>query len=226
MIPAPKACVFDAFGTLFNLSIPLERIDQLAEGKGQALLDIWRRKQLEYTWLRSLMKRYISFDQVTEEALQFAMNSLKVTNTKLFDILMPIYRQANAFADVRLMLEFLKARSIPSAILSNGTLDMLKAGIVHAGVDGQIDHLLSVDAVKVFKPDPLVYQMAIDSFGCTPADILFFSSNPWDISGAGTFGLQTVWVNRSDSPLEVLPSPPKYIVRGMEEAIHRMEENN
>ncbi|MEM1319380.1 MAG: haloacid dehalogenase type II [Bacteroidota bacterium] len=217
MNPRPQACIFDAFGTLFQLTIPLEQIAAAAEGQGEALLDIWRQKQLEYTWLRSLMQAYRPFDKVTEEALQFGMNRLGLSNPRLFELLMPLYRQASSFPDVRPMLEQLQRVGIPTAILSNGTLEMLEAGLRHAGLAPLIGHCLSADSVRIYKPHPQVYQLATDHFDCPTEHLLFFSSNQWDIAGAGQYGFRTCWVNRAGRSSEVLPPPPAHEIGGMEQ---------
>jgi len=155
-----KACLFDAFGTLFTLSIPVEEIDALCKGKGEELLNIWRTKQLEYTWLRSLMDNYVPFDVITEEALTFAMRVLAIDQPKLYDILMPIYRSPNCFADVKPTLQALKAKGIQTGILSNGTLSMLQAGIANTDLTSIIDPIISVDPIRIFKPSPKVYAYA------------------------------------------------------------------
>jgi len=212
-----RACVFDAFGTLFNLDIPSEKIDELAHGKGGELLSIWRRKQLEYTWLRGLMNNHVSFDQVTRHALTFAMKSVGTEEVELYDILMPIYKKAITFPEVKPMLERLKAAGIEVAILSNGTPDMLLAGAKNAGINHLIDHIFSVERVGVFKPSPKVYQLALDGLSMKKEELLFFSSNQWDVAGATFFGLPTVWVNKYDQVPEQLQESPKYIISSLAE---------
>ena len=210
-----KACVFDAFGTLFNLSIPVQEIDELCKGQGSTLLDIWRSKQLEYTWLRSQMNNYVNFDTITEEALTFAMRSTSVSAPELYELLMPIYRQPNCFDDVKPALQALQAKGIQTAILSNGTPTMLQAGIAKTGLTDIINPVISADDVKVFKPSPKVYAYAVEQMQLDPASFLFVSSNPWDVAGAGQYGLQTVWLNRDNKVAEVLPPAPKYVIHSM-----------
>ncbi len=214
-----RACVFDAFGTLFNLDIPSEKIDQLAHGKGGELLSIWRRKQLEYTWLRGLMDNHVSFDQVTHDALTFAMKSVGTEAMELYDILMPIYEKAITFPEVKPMLIRLKTLGIKTAILSNGTPAMLQAGAKNAGIDHLVDHIFSVEEVGVFKPSPKVYQLALDGLSMKKEELLFFSSNQWDVGGATYFGLQTVWVNKYDQVPEQLQERPHYTVASLEEVM-------
>ena len=210
-----KACLFDAFGTLFNLSIPVEEIDTLCKGKGEDLLNIWRTKQLEYTWLRSLMDSYVPFDVITEEALTFAMRVLAIDQPKLYDILMPIYRSPNCFADVKATLQALKAKGVQTGILSNGTPSMLQAGIANTGLTDVIDPIISVDPIRIFKPSPKVYAYAANQLELPVESFLFISSNRWDIAGAGQYGLQTVWLNRSNQATEVLSPAPTHTIRSM-----------
>ena len=206
----PKACVFDAFGTLFSIRLPLKDVNEKAAGKGAELLDIWRRKQLEYTWLRSLMGAYVNFDVITKEALTFAMQSLGIEDDSLYELLMPIYRQPNCFPEVKPALQHLKARGIATAILSNGTLDMLQAGVQKTGLENLIDHLFSVEDVEIYKPDPKVYQIPLNRLRLHKEEILFFSSNAWDAAGAARFGLPTVWVNKTKQTWEQLGNQPTY----------------
>lgn len=205
-----KVCLFDAFGTLFKVKLPVEKLDQLTKGKGVELLDIWRQKQLEYTWLRGLMDDYVSFDQVTEEALSYAMRELKVEKPQIFDLLMPVYRQPEAFSDVLPGLKALHSAGYKLAILSNGTKAMLEVGVTKTGLSQFISTIFSVEDVKTFKPHPKVYQMSADFFNLDKSAFLFFSSNRWDIAGAATFGFATAWVNRATLVPEVLGPTPSY----------------
>lgn len=214
-----KAFVFDAFGTLFNLTLPLEEIDVLCKGKGKELLVIWRTKQLEYTWLRSLMDNYVNFDTITHEALTFAMRTIQLEEPKLFDLLMPIYRQPNCFEDVVPTLNALQAKGIQTAILSNGTPTMLQAGVEKTGLTDIIHPIISADTIGVFKPSPKVYAHAVEQMQLPIASFYFVSSNPWDIAGAGQYGLQTIWLNRSQQAAEVLPPTPNYVIQSMEELL-------
>ena len=211
----PKACLFDAFGTLFKLDVPADLIDKKVNGRGTELLAIWRRKQLEYTWLRSLMNNYIPFEKITEEALTFAMHEIGATDKSLYDILMPIYRKAAAFDDVRPALQELQRLGIRTAILSNGTPSMLGAGAENAGIASLLDAIISVDVIQVYKPSPRVYQLALDSLQLEAKEVLFFSSNQWDVAGAGQFGLPTVWVNRYAKTREILPPKATYRIKGL-----------
>ena len=178
--------LFDAYGTLFRLELPNEQLDALTDGRANVLMDIWRSRQLQYTWLRSLMQRHVDFEQITLEALHFAMDFLQIRNEAVPQLLMPIYLRANCFDEVPKVLDSLKQLGKKTAILSNGTPRMLQAGVANAGLQDKIDHLFSVEQVGIFKPDPRVYQMAIDQLQVEPARILFVSSNAWDVAGASS----------------------------------------
>ncbi|MEN0051199.1 MAG: haloacid dehalogenase type II [Bacteroidota bacterium] len=211
-----KAYVFDAFGTLFKVNIPSEQLDDLTDGKGKTLLAIWRQKQLEYTWLRTLMNNWIDFDQVTADALKYAAQSLRLENyDALATLLMPIYREPECFEDVLPALQSLKIQSIPTAILSNGTPKMLATGIQTTALVDLIDYTFSASRVAQFKVAPDVYQMVLDKLNLQADKILFFSSNAWDIAGAKHFGFQTVWVNRNQQVFEELGVQPDWEIHAL-----------
>lgn len=191
-----QAYIFDAFGTLFNLDVPTTEIDELTNGKGAEVLAIWRAKQLEYSWLRTLMQQYKPFSEVTKEALQFAMESVGVDSEKLPEILLPIYEKATAFPEVKSTLATLKKQDFVTAILSNGTPQMLNNGAEHAELTEYLDHIISVDDIHIFKPDPQVYNYALNKLNRFEDEVTFVSSNQWDVAGAAAFGLPTVWLNR------------------------------
>lgn len=200
-----KVYVFDAFGTLFKVNIPSKKLDDYTSGKGKELLAIWRRKQLEYTWLRTLMDNWADFDEVTADALRYAVQSLGLTNYhELASLLMPIYRQPDCFDDVHIVLSDFKTQGIPTAILSNGTPEMLEAGIEKTALSSLVDHTFSASQVRQFKVAPVVYQMVLDELKIKASEVLFFSSNAWDVAGAKRFGFQTVWVNRKRQVFEEL----------------------
>jgi 2-haloacid dehalogenase len=202
------ACVFDAYGTLYDFNSAAARCRERLAGKAEELSALWRLKQLQYTWLRSLMGAYAPFWQVTGEALDFAMETLKVTGRDLRDDLMACYKNIDPFPEVPAVLARLKEKGMRLAILSNGSPDMLAAAAKHAKLVGMLEVSLSVDTVKVYKPDRRVYQLAADHFGVAPARIAFVSSNGWDAHGAQHFGFPTVWLNRTNQPKERLPGAP------------------
>ncbi|AMY68129.1 haloacid dehalogenase type II [Frigidibacter mobilis] len=211
-----KLCVFDAYGTLFDVSAAARHAAQEPGGEALArhwprLAEDWRRKQLEYTWLRSLMGRHADFRTVTAEALDWALEAAGLSGD-LHPRLMALYDRLDAYPEVPGMLAALKARGLATAILSNGTPAMLAGAVGHAAIGGLLDDCLSVEAVGIFKPDPRVYALAPLRFGCTPAEVLFVSSNGWDVAGAGSFGFTTVWVNRAGLPQDRLPSRPDHML--------------
>lgn len=204
-----SAAAFDAYGTLFDVHSAAARLaDRLGDDRAR-LSNIWRQKQLEYTWLRSLMRLYADFWQVTEDALDYAMAAVGREDPGLRQDLLAVYRQLDAYPEVRGVLERLRAEGIQTAILSNGSSEMLKSAVHSAGLDGLFDALLSVDPIRVFKPDPSVYTLAEDRFGLPKERIAFMTSNAWDAAGAAAYGLRVFWINRFGQPQEKLPAGPE-----------------
>jgi len=209
-----KALVFDAYGTLFDVFSVTSLCEELFPGHGKQLAEMWRTKQLEYSWLRSLMGRYRDFWAITEDALVYSANRLKLdlTVTKRGQ-LMASYLDLAAFPDVKPGLEELKRIGIRLAILSNGEPKMLKAAVQSAGIHELIDAIFSVDTVKIFKPSPRVYNQLQDALKIDKAEIGFVSSNNWDVNGAGSAGLTTFWIQRSSLDIpEELGYPPTHLV--------------
>ena len=207
---APRAFVFDAYGTLFDVHSVIEAA-RAVTSQPQVLSTLWRQKQLEYTWLRSLMGRYEDFWVVTGQALRFALRRLGVAAGEAqVEALMNAYLTLQAFPEVPAALRALQ--SIPVAILSNGSPLMLERAVRSSGLAGAFTHVLSVDAVRVYKPSPLVYELAPRALGVAPGEIVFVSSNAWDVAGAATFGFTTCWCNRSNAPAEELEVTPDYEV--------------
>jgi 2-haloacid dehalogenase len=202
------ACVFDAYGTLYDFNSAAARCRERLGGKADELSALWRAKQIQYTWLRSLMGAYAPFWQVTGEALDFALEALQLSGKDLRDDLMACYKNIDAFPDVTDVLARLKEKGMRLAILSNGSPDMLAAAAKHAELVGMLEVSLSVDTVRIYKPDRRVYQLACDHFGVAPARIAFVSSNGWDAHGAQHFGFPTVWLNRTGQAKERLPAAP------------------
>ncbi|HXH03369.1 MAG TPA: haloacid dehalogenase type II [Candidatus Competibacteraceae bacterium] len=203
-----RACVFDAYGTLFDVhsAVACHR-DRLGE-RADALSALWRQKQLEYTWLRSLMGRHADFRQVTAEALDYACDHFGVADAALQHDLLAAYERLDAYPEVADTLRRLRAAGLPCAILSNGSPDLLAAAVAATGLAGLLDALLSVEAVGVYKPDPRVYRLAVERLGVEASAIAFQSSNGWDIAGAAAFGFQAVWINRAGQRRERLPAGP------------------
>jgi len=190
------ACIFDAFGTLFNLDQTL--VNDIQHKSVDKILSYAREKQLAYTWLKSLMEDYINFEEITKIALEDACLKYDAP-TKLIKDLSNIYFKPIVFDDVKSILALLQKLNIKTGILSNGTHAMLNSGIEINDFKNDIDVIYSADDIQTFKPHPSVYQMVCDGENCEPQDILFISSNQWDIAGANKFGFQTTWLNRSQS---------------------------
>lgn len=203
-----QACVFDAYGTLFDVnSAAAEAKDALGE-KWQPLADLWRTKQLQYTWLRGLMGRHADFWQVTGDALDYAMSSLKFGDPALRDRLMDLYLRLRAYPEVKDTLLRLKAAGMKLAILSNGEPRMLAAAAKNSGIAEILDAILSVEAVGVFKPHPSVYRLPAGHFGLAPNDMCFLSSNAWDAHAAKAVGYRVLWCNRFGQAPERIPERP------------------
>ncbi len=204
------ACVFDAYGTLFDVSSAAAACkDDLGED-WTALSNVWRDKQLQYTWLRSLMGDYVPFWQITQDALDFAMGVIGRDDAALRQRLLDVYFELHAYPEVPGVLDALKAAGIRTATLSNGSPDMLDAAVSSAGL--ALDAVISVDSLKIFKPDFRVYQLGVDTLDVAKERICFMSSNAWDAWGAANFGFQVVWVNRFGQPPENLPGAPRAVV--------------
>jgi 2-haloacid dehalogenase len=206
-----QALVFDAYGTLFDVRSVLSRCEEVFPGHGSELTGLWRAKQLEYTWLRSLMGRYVDFWQVTQDGLVFACRSLDLAPKQdQIDHLMEAYLTLSPFPEIATALEALS--TVPLAILSNGSPRMLDRVVQNAGLQGQLQHILSADEVQTYKPSPAVYGLVETHLGIRREQIGFVSSNCWDVTGAKAFGFQAYWLNRQNAPLEVLGFPPDRIL--------------
>jgi 2-haloacid dehalogenase len=212
-----RAVVFDAYGTLFDVASASEREKEALGPRWQPLAELWRAKQLQYTWLRSLMGRHADFWQVTGDALDFAMESLGIADAALRARLMALYERLGAYPEARTALEALRGAGLRLAILSNGAPRMLAAAAESAGLAPLLDAILSVEQVGTYKPSPAVYRLALDHLRLSPAEILFVSANGWDACGARAAGLRVAWVNRAGQPAERIPEPPDVVVRSLAE---------
>ncbi len=205
---AIRACVFDAYGTLFDVnSAAAQAKDALGE-KWQALAETWRAKQLQYTWLRSLMGRHADFWQVTGDALDFAMTSFDIDDSSLRERLMALYLRLEAYPEVKPTLTRLKAAGMKLAILSNGSPQMLSSAVENSGLTSILDAVLSVEEVGIFKPHPSVYRLAVDKLAVFSGQICFVSSNAWDAHAAKAFGFHVLWCNRFHQAPERIPERP------------------
>jgi 2-haloacid dehalogenase len=219
-----EAIAFDAYGTLFDVYSIGSLAEEIFPGRGDALAQMWRDKQIEYTRLRSMCDRYADFWAVTGDALDYACDRLNLpADEAAKSRLMLQYRRLAAFADVPEALERLRERGMPLAILSNGTEEMLASAMAAAGLAGLFDHVLSVDWVRRFKTAPEAYQLGPDAFGCPAARILFVSSNGWDVCGAAWFGYTTFWMNRAGLPEERLGVHPVMTGRSMDDLVRFVE---
>jgi 2-haloacid dehalogenase len=211
----PKAFVFDAYGTLFDVHSVIEA-GRAVTADPQALSTLWRQKQLEYTWLRSLMGRYEDFWAVTEAALRFALRRLGIAAAEAqVQALMDAYLSLACFPEVKAALASLKG--VRLGILSNGSPRMLEAAVRSSGLTASLERVLSVDAVKTYKPSPKVYDLGPRAFELAADEMLFVSSNAWDIAGAKAFGFLTCWCNRANAPMEELGLTADYEVTRLDE---------
>lgn len=212
-----KACVFDAYGTLFDFAAAARGCrDVLGDGIDK-LTGLWRDKQLQYTWLRAIQGRHVDFWQVTGDALDFTLETLGVQTPGLRDRLMTLYLTLATFPEVPNVLASLKSAGLQTAILSNGSPRMLDAVVKGAKLDGLLDAVLSVEEVGVYKPHPKVYQLAADRLGVPTHAIAFQSSNAWDAYAASAFGMQVVWCNRYGQRPERLPGAPDREIKTLAE---------
>jgi 2-haloacid dehalogenase len=199
--------VFDAYGTLLDVHAAIARHRAAAGSDAERLSEIWRSKQLEYSWTLTLAGRYVDFWTLTERALDFALARVPSVNKALKPQLLAAYQTLDAYPDARKVLADLKSRGLSTAILSNGTPAMLSSAIAAANLATVLDAVLSVDELRIYKPRPEVYQLACDVFHVTPGEIIFISSNRWDVMGAQAFGFRTVWVNRTGATNEYGEAP-------------------
>ncbi|MGY6705819.1 haloacid dehalogenase type II [Roseinatronobacter sp.] len=224
-----RLCVFDAYGTLFDVDGAAR---SAASGpNGQALAEVWpqlsaswRRKQLEYTWLRAAAGHHANFAQVTEDALDWALEDAGIAGAELRARLLALYQELPVFTEVPDTLRALAGQGISRAILSNGTPDMLASAVRAAGLDDMFQAVLSVEDVGVFKPATAVYDMVGARFGVSPQEVLFISSNGWDICAGAAYGFRTLWVNRGAAPMDRLFGRPDAVVRDLRGLLAQLEE--
>jgi len=204
--------VFDAYGTLFDVHAAIGRHRAAVGPDADRFSDLWRVKQLEYTWTHTLAGRYADFWTVTQRALDFCFARFPSVDRSLRSGLLNAYLELDAFPDAKMLLRALKARGDKTAILSNGAPAMLKSAVEAAGLKADLDAVLSVDTLKMFKPRMDVYALVTREFACKPAEVVFVSSNRWDAMGATAFGFRTVWINRAGNPDEYTDCPPVAVV--------------
>jgi 2-haloacid dehalogenase len=214
----PGAYVFDAYGTLFDVHSVVLRAGQGIAGDLRSLSQLWRQKQVEFTWRRTLMQRYQDFWKVTEEALRWSAMQLEIGLTEAqIEGLMHAYLSPGVFPEVESTLEALKG--CPLAILSNGTLAMIEGAVRAAGLESYFSHFISVDQIKAYKPSPAVYAMGPEALGISAEQILFVSANAWDAAGAKSHGYRVCWCNRSGAVMDVLGFAPDLIVKRLDDIV-------
>ena len=217
-----KVCVFDAYGTLFDVHSASRKLSDKIGKDYEEFSNLWRAKQLEYSFLREIMDDYKDFYDVTRDALKYAMKTHGLENS-LEAELMNLYNELSAYDEVVEVLKELQERGIRTVILSNGSYDMLLRAVDSAGLTKHIDNVVSVADIEKFKPRENVYKMINYKINVENDEVAFFSSNGWDISGAAKFGFNTIWVNRFNKVVEELTDKPKFIVKDLKEAITKLE---
>lgn len=214
-----QACVFDAYGTLFDVMSALNRAPNVPETSKRELAALWRDRQLQYSWLRTIQNAYADFEQVTADALSFALETLGLLTDERHRDLMALYDRVPAFAEVSAVLRALSERGLKLAILSNGTERMLASACDAAGLIPPISRVLSADSLKTFKTDSRVYAYCCEQLSIERDDVLFVSSNGWDAHAAAAFGMQVAWCNRTNAARERLPGMPDLMISNLTELL-------
>lgn len=217
-----KACVFDAYGTLFDVHSAVAKHAALVGKDAAEISKLWRTKQLEYSWVHSLMMRHLDFWNLTEAALEYALAFFKVRDERVKRLLLESYLSLDAHREVPIVLQKLRAAGLKTAVLSNGSPFMLDRAISSAGLNGLIDKCLSIEEVCAYKPDPAAYEIATVSLSVRPAEVAFFSSNAWDAVGAHAFGFRPFWVNRSGQPEEYGLTSKATILESLDEGVNHV----
>ena len=209
-----KAIIFDAYGTLFDVNSAAKKCKYKIGDKWEEFSNYWRTTQLEYTWLRSLMKRHKDFWQITEDSLDKSMKVYKI-DTSMKKELLDLYKILKPFKEVPGVLKILKKKKIKLSILSNGTFTLLNQLIINNNLENIFDDIFSIEEVKVFKPDTRVYNIPLKKYNIKKNEVAFLSSNTWDVSGAGNFGFNSVWVNRNNNFFDNLDYKPIYQIKNL-----------
>ena len=212
-----EACVFDAYGTLFDVHSAVGRHRARLDGKADAVSGLWRAKQLEYTWQRNILDRYVDFWRVTGDSLDYALEAHQVEDGALRDDLLHAYLSLECYPEVHEVLRTLRDAGLDTAILSNGSPMMLEAAVESAGIGDLLDSVVSVDDVGMYKPAAEVYQLVMDELGVGRGQVSFQSSNAWDAAAGATFGFRVAWCNRFGQARERLPDAPDVEIRTLDE---------
>ncbi len=213
-----KAIIFDAYGTLFDVNSAAEKCKDKIGNKWEAFANYWRTTQLEYTWLRSLMKRHKDFWQITEDSLDKSMNVFKIDNS-MRDELLNLYKILSPFEEVPEVLKSLKEKNFKLAILSNGTPSLLNELVQSNKLDNLFDDIFSIEEVGVFKPDSKVYDMPIKKYKIEKNEVAFLSANTWDVSGGGNYGYNSIWVNRNNNIFDKLDYSPQNEIKNLNDLL-------
>ncbi len=219
-----KAIIFDAYGTLFDVNSAAEKCKDKIGGKWQSFANYWRTTQLEYTWLRSLMKRHKDFWQVTEDSLDKSMKAYKI-DSSMKDELLDLYKILSPFKEVPEVLKTLKEKNLKLAILSNGTPALLNQLVKSNNLENLFDDLFSIEEVRIYKPDSKVYDMPTKKYQIQKNEVAFLSANTWDVSGAGNYGYNSIWVNRNNNIFDNLDYEPKLEIKNLQDLLPNIEFN-
>ena len=214
-----KAIIFDAYGTLFDVNSAAEKCKDKIGDKWEPFANFWRTTQLEYTWLRSLMKRHKDFWQITEDSLDKSMKAFNI-NSKMKGELLNLYKVLSPFQEVPETLKLLKEKNFKLAILSNGTPSLLNDLVKSNNLNNLFDDLFSIEEVKIYKPHPKVYDLPIEKYKIKKNEVVFLSANTWDVSGAGNYGYQSIWVNRNNNIFDNLDYKPNNQIKNLSELIN------
>ena len=218
MMKNTKAIIFDAYGTLFDVNSAAKKCKDKIGDKWEGFANYWRTTQLEYTWLRSLMKRHKDFWQITEDSLEKSMEKFNINNNMRNELL-SLYKVLSTFSEVNETLQNLKRKNFKLAILSNGTPELLNHLISTNNLENIFDDIFSIEEVKIYKPDSRVYDLPIRKFKFRKDEIVFLSANTWDVSGAGNYGFNSIWVNRSNNIFDSLDFKPKIEIKSLNELL-------
>ena len=214
----PKAIIFDAYGTLFDVNSAAEKSKNKIGDKWEAFANYWRTTQLEYTWLRSLMHRHKDFWQITEDSLDKSMKIFNI-NKDMKTELLNLYKKLSPFSEVKETLENLKKKDIKLSILSNGTPELLNTLVVSNKFDTIFDDIFSIEEVRIYKPDSKVYDLPVNKYKIKPDEIIFLSANTWDVSGGGNYGYNSVWVNRNNTVFDNLDYKPFKEIKSLQQLL-------
>ena len=217
-----KAIVFDAYGTLFDVNSAAERCKSKIGNEWEAFANFWRTTQLEYTWLRSLMRKHKDFWQVTEDSLEKSMRVFKIEKSMKNELL-SLYKILSPYSEVKEVLKILKKKKLKLSILSNGTPALLNELVSSNKLNDLFDDIFSIEEVKVFKPDSRVYEIPIKKYNIEASEISFLSSNTWDVSGGGNYGYNSIWVNRNNNIFDNLDYQPKLEIKNLKDLLTNLE---